>query len=170
MVFRILAERNPSKFGHFWRFSDEIHLFLDFILQRHYLEFYQSCFAESFYGLERKFEQNSDKRRSIRRSLILAVFVPYAKLKCDRIFEKIRTLNFEFSKIVTKFDSKISRRSWMISRILTDIVKLEMKWRQQPCPVVDLHTFLSSHKAFRSFVAVLKILLLQNPRHCLSHY
>ena len=91
MVFRILAERNPSKFGHFWRFSDEIHLFLDFILQRHYLEFYQSCFAENFYGLERKFEQNSDKRRSIRRSLILAVFVPYAKLKCDRMFEKIRT-------------------------------------------------------------------------------
>lgn len=90
MGFRILAERNPSKFGHFWRFSDEIHLFLDFFLQRHYLEFYQSTFSENFYGLERKFEQNSDKRISIRRSLILSVFVSYAKLKSDRMFEKIR--------------------------------------------------------------------------------
>jgi len=49
-----LAERCPSQCFHLWRFSDEINLFLNFLLERHYLKFYQACFAENFYGLERK--------------------------------------------------------------------------------------------------------------------
>jgi hypothetical protein len=56
------------------------------ILQRHFLRFHRSLFAENFYGLERKFLVE----KSFARTLVFGVLLPYLKLKLDRLFEKLR--------------------------------------------------------------------------------
>ncbi|XP_078662556.1 peroxisome assembly protein 12-like isoform X2 [Branchiostoma floridae x Branchiostoma belcheri] len=50
---KILAERNPARYGWLYRFNDEIYTLLDTLLQHHYLRTYGSSFAENFYGLKR---------------------------------------------------------------------------------------------------------------------
>ena len=74
----------PGNCASFWKFSDELYLILDFILQKHFLKFHNSLFAENFYGLERKLKNTN----SVTLTLLCNVLLPYLKLKCDRLFEK----------------------------------------------------------------------------------
>ena len=84
LSFRNLAEMYPGNCASFWKFSDELYLILDFILQKHFLKFHNSLFAENFYGLDRKLKNTN----SVTLTLLCNVLLPYLKLKCDRLFEK----------------------------------------------------------------------------------
>ncbi|XP_034007606.1 peroxisome assembly protein 12, partial [Trematomus bernacchii] len=50
---KVLAESNPSRFSFLFRFYDELFLFLDLMLQNHFLSVSSASFSENFYGLKR---------------------------------------------------------------------------------------------------------------------
>ncbi|PFX25015.1 peroxisome assembly protein 12-like [Stylophora pistillata] len=95
-ALKVLASSNPDKWGWIWRFGDELHLFFDYVVQNHYLKIYRGSISEHFYGLKRVSRtpnhDGDDKLSSVQRylSLVMLVVLPYAKLKLDQLFERLR--------------------------------------------------------------------------------
>ena len=95
-ALKVLASSNPDRWGWIWRFGDELHLCLEYILQSHYLRNFEGSISEHFYGLKRvsRTPNNNadDKLSSLQRylSLLMLVVLPYAKLKLDQLFERLR--------------------------------------------------------------------------------
>ena len=95
-ALKVLASSNPDKWGWIWRLGDEFFVILDYIVQNHYLKNFGGSISEHFYGLKRVTGADSGKGKgrlsNYHRylSLIMLVAVPYAKLKLDQLFERIR--------------------------------------------------------------------------------
>ena len=95
-ALRVLASSSPDRWGWIWRVGDELHLCLDYIVQNHYLKNFGGSISEHFYGLKRVNRVNAEKGKtelsSFQKylSLIMLVGVPYAKLKLDQLFERVR--------------------------------------------------------------------------------
>ncbi|XP_077995817.1 peroxisome assembly protein 12-like [Glandiceps talaboti] len=97
-ALRVLAEYNPSRYGWLYRYSDEIYLSLDLVLQQHFLSTTSASFSENFYGLKRVPNSCSKEwmaglhaslpRKEHVKSLLLLVLIPYLKLKFDALFER----------------------------------------------------------------------------------
>ena len=95
-ALKVLASSDPGRWGWIWRFGDELHLCLDYIVQNYYLNNFGGSISEHFYGLKRvnrfKSERDEGELSSYRKylSLIMLVGVPYAKLKLDQLFERVK--------------------------------------------------------------------------------
>ena len=95
-ALKVLASSNPDRWGWIWRFGDECHLCLDYVVQNHYLKNFGGSISEHFYGLKRVDRGDAGKGEaglsSFQKylSLIMLVGVPYAKLKLDQLFERLR--------------------------------------------------------------------------------
>ncbi|XP_070572133.1 peroxisome assembly protein 12-like [Ptychodera flava] len=97
-AFRVLAEQNPARYGWMSRFSNEIYLAIDLVLQQHFLTTTTASFSENFYGMKRVPNTCSSApqvaspsglpRREHLKSLLLLVIVPYLKIKLDALFER----------------------------------------------------------------------------------
>ena len=95
-ALKVLASSNPNRWGWIWRFGDELHLCLDYVVQNHYLKNFGGSISEHFYGLKRVSRpasiEGDGKLSSLQKylSLMMLVGVPYAKLKLDQLFERVR--------------------------------------------------------------------------------
>ena len=96
---KVLATSNPDRWGWLWRVGDELYLILNYVVQNRYLKNFGGSISEHFYGLKRAINvENGDSSGGISNyhrylSLIMLVAVPYAKLKLDQLFERIREEN-----------------------------------------------------------------------------
>lgn len=96
-LLRILAERNPHRYGFLYRYSEEVYLSLQLILENYYLKHHSASFSENFYGLKRSVIQQNGVDTSFHelpqsqcyRSLLFLVLVPYLKNKCDAYYEHL---------------------------------------------------------------------------------
>lgn len=95
-ALKVLASSNPGRWGWIWRFGDELHLCLDYIVQNYYLKNFGGSISEHFYGLKRVNRLNTEKDEgelsSYQKylSVMMLVGVPYAKLKLDQLFERVK--------------------------------------------------------------------------------
>ncbi|KAL9957572.1 hypothetical protein ACROYT_G034491 [Oculina patagonica] len=89
-ALKVLATSNPDRWGWIWRFGDELHLCLDYIVQNYYLKNFGGSISEHFYGLKRVNRKGEFPSFQKYLSLIMLVGIPYAKLKLDQLFERVR--------------------------------------------------------------------------------
>ncbi|KAK5914675.1 hypothetical protein CgunFtcFv8_009098 [Champsocephalus gunnari] len=99
---KVLAESNPSRFSFLFRFYDELFLFLDLMLQNHFLSVSSASFSENFYGLKRvcsvaarcpapRFPASLFlSRKSHWRSLLLLCVAPYLRVKLEAVLARQR--------------------------------------------------------------------------------
>ncbi|XP_071848966.1 peroxisome assembly protein 12-like [Apostichopus japonicus] len=91
---KFIAEKNPGSYGWMFRYGDEIYALLDLILQNYFLAKTNGSFSENFYGMKRVPIKcsgpsvNKLSRREHLKSLAFLVFVPFIKLKLDKLFAK----------------------------------------------------------------------------------
>ena len=59
-ALKVLASSNPDRWSWIWRFGDELHLCLEYILQSHYLRNFEGSISEHFYGsyIQIKYSEN----------------------------------------------------------------------------------------------------------------
>ncbi|XP_028393338.1 peroxisome assembly protein 12-like [Dendronephthya gigantea] len=116
-VIRILAQKYPEKLAHILKYSDEIYMVCDLVLQRHYLSCYNASLSENFYYLKRINVANGVGERLGKKlqylSLIALVLWPYMKCKVDQAFEKLR------DKIIREEDDGQSSRNKLFLLFLT---------------------------------------------------
>ena len=116
-VIRILAQKYPEKLAHILKYSDEIYLLCDLVLQRHYLSCYNASLSENFYFLKRVDVANGGGERLNGKlqylSLIALVVWPYIKSKVDQAFEKLR------DRIIREEGDESSRHSKLSVVFLT---------------------------------------------------
>ncbi|XP_078662554.1 peroxisome assembly protein 12-like isoform X1 [Branchiostoma floridae x Branchiostoma belcheri] len=99
---KILAERNPARYGWLYRFNDEIYTLLDTLLQHHYLRTYGSSFAENFYGLKRiPIHGGKLGHQHQLKSLMFLTLLPYLKLKLDQRFETLQEQEADSGGIIS---------------------------------------------------------------------
>lgn len=92
-ALKVLASSNPDRWGWIWRFGDELHLCLNYIVQNHYVKNFGGSISENFYGLKRVNTEGGEGELSRLQkylSLMMLVGVPYAKLKLDQLFERLK--------------------------------------------------------------------------------
>ncbi|XP_074643302.1 peroxisome assembly protein 12-like isoform X2 [Tubulanus polymorphus] len=95
-VLKVLADKNPARFLNLYRFADEIHLFINIILEHVYLKKFGASFAEEFYSLRRETKLTQSQTQPsvlptntrIKSLIFLAVF-PYLKMKCNNLYERL---------------------------------------------------------------------------------
>ncbi|KAK1877737.1 Peroxisome assembly protein 12 [Dissostichus eleginoides] len=99
---KVLAESNPSRFSFLFRFYDELFLFLDLMLQNHFLSVSSASFSENFYGLKRVCSAAARSpapqfpvslflnRKSYWRSLLLLCVAPYLRVKLEAVLARQR--------------------------------------------------------------------------------
>ncbi|KAJ4922710.1 hypothetical protein JOQ06_003988 [Pogonophryne albipinna] len=99
---KVLAESNPSRFSFLFRFYDELFLFLDLMLQNHFLSVSSASFSENFYGLKRVCSAAARSpaprfpvslflsRKSHWRSLLLLCVAPYLRVKLEAVLARQR--------------------------------------------------------------------------------
>uniref|UniRef100_A0A6I8NVA7 Peroxisome assembly protein 12 n=1 Tax=Ornithorhynchus anatinus TaxID=9258 RepID=A0A6I8NVA7_ORNAN len=98
-VAKVVAESDPARYGFLWRWFDELFALLDLLLQRRYLSRAGGSFSENFYGLKRVATGAGPgrpaggpglPREQLRRSLLLLVLLPYARLKLEKLASGLR--------------------------------------------------------------------------------
>uniref|UniRef100_A0A6B2L9Q4 Peroxisome assembly protein 12 n=1 Tax=Arcella intermedia TaxID=1963864 RepID=A0A6B2L9Q4_9EUKA len=89
-----VAMQNRSRLYPVLQYIDEIFYGMVFVLERHYLKYYDSSFSENFYGLKRiVVTEDGTKGAPLQKkhklwSLFFLVVVPYIKTKLDKYYEK----------------------------------------------------------------------------------
>ncbi|XP_069981267.1 peroxisome assembly protein 12-B [Penaeus vannamei] len=96
-VMKVLAESNPEKYGWCLRYSNEIFVMFNLVIQHHYLSNYGASFAENFYDLKRvqlksskRMEALSLSRKVYLKSLSALVAFPYIRERIDNVFQEVR--------------------------------------------------------------------------------
>ena len=139
---KVLATSNPDRWGWLWRVGDELYLILNYVVQNHYLKNFGGSISEHFYGLKRAINvENGEIRGGISNhhrylSLIMLVAVPYAKLKLDQIFERIREEN------VTGYLASYSSRKRSYFLQLKRVFIYVYPWLHFTCETVILCYYL----------------------------
>lgn len=91
MTFQVLAEANPDRYMVWKKWSEEIYLLFDSVVQYSHLRAFKSSFPEHFYGLKRV---GSGNRRltpqQLWTSFLIVSLLPYARKKLDRLLDQLR--------------------------------------------------------------------------------
>ena len=115
-ALKVLATSNPDRWSWLWRFGDELHVFLDYIVQNYYLKNFNGSISENFYSLKRvringvEIKEGSLSTSERYLSLLMLVGVPYGKLKLDQLFERVREENV--SGMLSSYSSR--KRSYLL--------------------------------------------------------
>ncbi|XP_050714387.1 peroxisome assembly protein 12-like [Eriocheir sinensis] len=96
-VLKVLAESNPERRGWCLRYSNEIFMIFNLVIQHHYLSNYGSSFAENFYDLKRV-EVTSKKNKNpltlskegYMKSLFALVAFPFIHTLLDQTYQELR--------------------------------------------------------------------------------
>ncbi|KAK3870722.1 hypothetical protein Pcinc_024073 [Petrolisthes cinctipes] len=109
-IMRVLAERNPERYGFLLRFSDEIFVLFNTIIQHHYIKNYGASFAENFYDLKRVELKNKNSNKPLTlshqayyKSMFTLVTFPYLRNRLDQLFQRIQERHA---------DNALSEESW----------------------------------------------------------
>lgn len=90
LLCKVLKIQSKDKLSWFFKFQEEWYLFINFLLQNHYLHLFQGSFSEAFYGLRRIPLKNKPSKLSTYSkimSLFCLVGLPYITLKIRRNIE-----------------------------------------------------------------------------------
>ncbi|KAF3847055.1 hypothetical protein F7725_004133 [Dissostichus mawsoni] len=92
---KVLAESNPSRFSFLFRFYDELFLFLDLMLQNHFLSVSSASFSENFYGLKRVCSAAARSPAPRFPEVVLALSLllcvaPYLRVKLEAVLARQR--------------------------------------------------------------------------------
>ena len=90
-AFQTLADANPGKFTIIRKWSEEVYLVFDAVVQYTHLRAFKASFPEHFYGLKRvgSYEQRLT-RDQLWASFCLVCLLPYARKRLDQLLEQLR--------------------------------------------------------------------------------
>lgn len=133
-VMKVVAESNPERYGWCLRYSNEVFMMFNFIIQHHYLSNYGSSFAENFYDLKRvELASKKDRkpltlsREAYMKSQFALVAFPYIQTQLDQAYQELQ--ENEVQRISsnqgwkTKFKS-IFLKSWPIVHLAWELLTL----------------------------------------------
>ncbi|KAK9506318.1 hypothetical protein O3M35_008275 [Rhynocoris fuscipes] len=109
LLCKILKIKCRQKLSWFFNYQEEWFLFINLLLQTHYMRLFKGSFSEAFYGLKRiplKNESNKLSRYSMTMSLFCIVGLPYLSVKLKNFIESYQ-LKEEMINITTDEKKKI---------------------------------------------------------------
>ena len=88
---QILADANPEQYLTVKKWSDEVYLLFDVVVQYSHLRAFKSSFPEHFYGLRRVASgQERLSREQLWASFVLVSLMPYARKKLDNLLDQLQ--------------------------------------------------------------------------------
>jgi len=87
-VLKVIAEWSPQSCSVYHRFSDEVYMLGNGVLQLYYLKVYQATFTQNFYGLQQTVKDG--RKFPINLSFLCAIVFPYVRKKLENFFMKQR--------------------------------------------------------------------------------
>nr|XP_045606856.1 peroxisome assembly protein 12-like isoform X2 [Procambarus clarkii] len=119
-VLKVIAESNPEKYGWCLKYSSELFVAFNLVIQHHYLSNYGASFAENFYDLkrvplktERHLKPLTLSNTAYLKSLSTIVAFPYFWSQMDSIYQDVQDKDA---------DGRLSDKGW-----INDLQKLLLK-------------------------------------------
>ncbi|XP_045606855.2 peroxisome assembly protein 12 isoform X1 [Procambarus clarkii] len=119
-VLKVIAESNPEKYGWCLKYSSELFVAFNLVIQHHYLSNYGASFAENFYDLkrvplktERHLKPLTLSNTAYLKSLSTIVAFPYFLSQMDSIYQDVQDKDA---------DGRLSDKGW-----INDLQKLLLK-------------------------------------------
>ncbi|XP_042217256.1 peroxisome assembly protein 12-like [Homarus americanus] len=111
-IMKVIAESNPEKHGWCLKYSGEIFMVFDLVIQHHYLSNYGASFAENFYDLKRvQLKANGSikpltlSNETYTKSLLALGAFPYLRSQMDSVYQDIQEKDA---------DGRLSEEGWKV--------------------------------------------------------